>query len=197
VSAPAAAPAAPSALTATVQPGPAVSLTWRDNATNESGFEVERSSDNGATFSRVGIAPARTSTGNVTFVDTTPAGSTSYVYRVRAVNVTGASAWSNTSATVSIGALAPAPAIRSAVATRQGRNEQVTVSWSNVTGETGYRIQWSATSDFSTIAGSGTTGVDVLTFRTGNIARQVWYFRVGAVNAVGTSWSAPTLVPGA
>ena len=148
-------------------------------------------------FAQVGVAPARTSTGNVTFVDSTPAGSTSYVYRVRAVNVTGASNWSNTSATVSIGALAPAPTIRSAVATRQGRNEQVTVSWSDVLGETGYRVEWSATSDFATIAGSGTTATDVLTFRTGNIARQVWYFRVGAVNTVGTSWSTPTLVPGA
>ncbi|QKJ19370.1 multicopper oxidase domain-containing protein [Microbacterium hominis] len=197
VSAPATVPAAPTSLTATAQPGPAVSLTWRDNATNESGFEVQRSSDNGATFSQVGVAPARTSTGSVTFVDTTPAGSTSYVYRVRAVNVTGASAFSNTSATVSIGALAPAPAIRSAVATRQGRNEQVTVSWSNVTGETGYRIQWSATSDFATVEGSGTTAVDVLTFRTGNLARQAWYFRVGSVNSVGTSWSTPTLVPAA
>lgn len=197
VSAPATPPAAPTTLTATVQPGPAVSLTWRDNATNESGFEVERSSDNGATFTQVGVAPARTSTGNVTFVDTTPAGSTSYVYRVRAVNVAGASDWSNTSATVAIGALAPAPTIRSAVATRQGRNEQVTVSWSNVAGETGFRIQWSATADFATVEGSGTTATDVLTFRTGNIARQAWYFRVGAVNTVGTSWSAPTLVPGA
>jgi FtsP/CotA-like multicopper oxidase with cupredoxin domain len=197
VNAPAAAPAAPTSLTAIAQPGPAVGLTWRDNATNESGFEVERSSDNGATFSLVGVAPARTSTGNVTFVDTTPSGSTSYVYRVRAVNVTGASAWSNTSPTVVIGDLAPAPAIRSAVATRQGRNEQVTVSWSNVAGETGFRIQWSATSDFATIEGSGTTAADVLTFRTGNIPRQAWYFRVGSVNPVGTSWSAPVLVPGA
>ena len=30
-------------------------------------------------------------------------------------------------------------------------------------GETGYRVEWSATSDFATIAGSGTTAADVLT----------------------------------
>lgn len=197
VNAPATAPAAPTDLTATLQFGPSVSLTWRDNATNESGFGVERSSDGGTTFTQVGVAPARTSTGNVTFVDTTPAGSTSYVYRVRAINVTGASGYSNTSAAVTVGALAPAPTIRSAVATRQGRNEQVTLSWSNVTGETGYTIQWSATSDFATIAGSGSTAADVLTFKTGNLARQTWYFRVGSVNSVGTAWSGPTLVPGA
>lgn len=197
VNAPAAVPAAPTTLTASLQFGPSVALTWRDNATNESGFVVQRSSDGGATFAQVGVAPARTSTGNVTFVDGTAAGSTTYVYRVAAVNVSGASAWSNTSAPVVVGALAAAPTIRSAVATRQGRNEQVTLSWSDVADETGYTIQWSATSDFATIAGSGSTAANVLTFKTGNLARQVWYFRVGSVNAVGTSWSAPTLVPGA
>ena len=39
---PATAPAAPSNLTATAQAGPQVSLTWRDNASNETGFVVER-----------------------------------------------------------------------------------------------------------------------------------------------------------
>ena len=38
------APAAPTTLTATLPAGPRVSLTWRDNATNETGFVVERSS---------------------------------------------------------------------------------------------------------------------------------------------------------
>ncbi len=38
------APAAPTNLTATAQAGPQVSLTWRDNANNETGFVVERCS---------------------------------------------------------------------------------------------------------------------------------------------------------
>ena len=38
------APAAPTNLTATAQAGPQVSLTWRDNANNETGFMVERCS---------------------------------------------------------------------------------------------------------------------------------------------------------
>lgn len=196
VNPPAATPLAPTALTATVQVGPQVNLAWTDNATNESGFVVERAPAGTTTFTTVGVAPARNSTGSVTFVDATVSGSTSYDYRVLATNVTGASAPSNI-ATATIGALAPTTTIRSAVATRQGRNEQVSLAWDNVAGETGYRIEWSATSDFATVAGSGTTAVDVVSFRTGNLARQVWYFRVGTTNAVGTAWSAPTLVPGA
>ena len=38
------APAAPTSLTATAQAGPQVSLTWRDNASNETGFVVQRCS---------------------------------------------------------------------------------------------------------------------------------------------------------
>ena len=42
-------PANPTLLTATVQAGPQVSLTWRDNATNETGFVVERCTGAGCT----------------------------------------------------------------------------------------------------------------------------------------------------
>ena len=73
VSRPAAAstpPAAPTNLTATLQAGPQVSLTWTDNATNETGFVVERSTNGGA-FTQIATAPARNNTGNVTYVDTT------------------------------------------------------------------------------------------------------------------------------
>jgi hypothetical protein len=196
VNAPAALPAAPTGLTGTLVFGPTSNLTWTDNASNEAGFVVERSSDGGSTFTQVGVAPARAGTGAVSYADTTVAGGTNYAYRVAAVNVAGQSAYSNT-ASVSVGALLTAPSITSALAARQGRNEQVTLSWSNVAGETGYTIQWSATSDFATIAGSGSTATDVTTFKTGNLARQTWYFRVGAVNAVGTSWSPVRLVASA
>ena len=63
-------PAAPTNLAATLQAGPQVRLTWRDNATNESGFVIERSTD-GVNFTQIATAPARSNTGNVTFTDTT------------------------------------------------------------------------------------------------------------------------------
>ena len=91
------APAAPTNLVATLQAGPQVRLTWRDNATNESGFVIERSTD-GVNFTQIATAPARNNTGNVTFTDTTvKAAQTtqSYTYRVAAGNVAGLSAYSN------------------------------------------------------------------------------------------------------
>ena len=57
--------AAPTNLAATLLAGPPrVSLTWTDNATNETRFNVERSTD-GVNFAVVGTAPARNNTGGV------------------------------------------------------------------------------------------------------------------------------------
>lgn len=189
-------PAAPSNLTATLQAGPRVSLTWRDNATNEAQFLVERSTDSGATFAPIATAPPRNNTGNVTFVDTAVTLGSTYQYRVRAVNVAGSSGPSNT-VTVTVAPPA-APANLAGTAARQGNGERVTVTWSDVVGESGYLVQWSDTQAFTTVAGSGTTAADVTTFTSGAIARQTWYFRVRATNALGVSaWSGPIQVAAA
>jgi titin len=68
-----------------------VTLVWRDNADDETTFEVQRSGD-GRAFTTLATPPANTTT----FADTTVARRTTYWYRVRAVNAAGASAFSNT-----------------------------------------------------------------------------------------------------
>jgi FtsP/CotA-like multicopper oxidase with cupredoxin domain len=189
------APAAPTTLAATLQTGPRVSLAWRDNATNETGFVIERATNAGA-FAPIATAPARANVGNVTFADTTVAPNTTYTYRVAALNVAGLSAYSN-AAPVVVPPVPTAPAILTATAARQGVSERVTVTWTNVADETGYTIQWSANATFTPVSGSSSVGANVTTFTTGNIARQVWYVRVGAFNASGTTWSAPQQVAAA
>ena len=54
--------AAPTGLTATLQSGPQVGLTWTDNATNETGFVVERAVGAGA-FSTLATVGPRTNYG--------------------------------------------------------------------------------------------------------------------------------------
>jgi FtsP/CotA-like multicopper oxidase with cupredoxin domain len=180
-------PAAPTTLTTTLQAGPQVSLTWRDNATNETGFAVERSTDNGATFTQIATPPARNNTGNVTYLDTTVALGSTYQYRVSTVNIAGSSGPSNIATAVV--AVPDSPTIATGTATRQGNNERVTVTWNNVTNETGYTIQRSSTSAFTTVT-TGTAATDATTFTTGTITRQTWYFRVRANNNLGSSgWS--------
>ena len=88
---PGALPAAPSNLTATGVSRNRIDLSWMDNSSNETGFQLERSRD-AASWSQI-ATPAANATG---FSDTsglTP--NKLFYYRVRAVNASGASAWSN------------------------------------------------------------------------------------------------------
>lgn len=86
-------PAGPSSLTAVLSGSPptAVTLGWKDNSTNETGFEVRRRTTGGAWQT---IATPTTNAQSYSDAAVT-AGST-YDYRVRACNTAGCSAWSNT-----------------------------------------------------------------------------------------------------
>ena len=178
------APAAPTGLTAALQNGPRVYLAWTDNATNEAGFLVERSEDGGP-FAQIATPGARANTGGVGFVDTNLRPGATYAYRVAAVNAVDRSAYTNT-ATVIVPALPATPDVASAAAAASGNGERVTVTWNRAAGATGYRVQWSATSAFASIAGTATVG-NAASFTTGPLARQTWYVRVIATNLAGQS----------
>ncbi len=181
------APAAPSELTATLQSGPQVSLSWRDNATNEANFVLERSIDNGS-FTVLASPAARNNTGTVSYVDSGVTQGHSYAYRVSTVNVAGTGG--PTDPVSVLVDLPPVPQSVQGTAAAQGKNERITVTWADVSGETAYDVQWSADSAFTTVAGSATTGAGTTTYTTGNLSTQVWYVRVRAVNPVGASdWS--------
>ncbi|MDB5357479.1 MAG: hypothetical protein JWN24_3932 [Phycisphaerales bacterium] len=77
-------PAAPSGLVAAALSSSQISLTWADNATSETGFEIDRGSDaNGWT------SVGNTGPGITTFTDSNLAGSTTYGYRVLATGAGG------------------------------------------------------------------------------------------------------------
>jgi hypothetical protein len=88
------APAAPTSLTATasVKSGNVqVQLQWKNASNNQTGFVIQRSSDNGVTWTTV-AQPA----GNLTtYTDTTASGTTTYLYRIYAYNAIGTSGYSN------------------------------------------------------------------------------------------------------
>ena len=92
-------PAAPGALTTTAASYTSVNLAWTDNANNETGFTVQR------TTAVTGIIATFTTLANVTtFTDTTAVAGTSYSYSVAATNALGSSTASNT-ATVAVPAV--------------------------------------------------------------------------------------------
>lgn len=85
-------PAAPTNLTATAVSYNQINLAWKDNATNETGFYVERCK--GATctnFTRIATVGANVTT----YASTGLSSNTTYRFRVRAYNATGASSYSN------------------------------------------------------------------------------------------------------
>jgi hypothetical protein len=84
-------PAAPSGLSATAVSTSQINLTWNDNSTNEDGFKIERSSNN-STWTQIGTV-GRNAT---TFSSTGLSANKTYYHRVRAYNVLGNSAYSNT-----------------------------------------------------------------------------------------------------
>lgn len=81
-------PTAPGNLIATASSSSQINLTWTDNATDESGYEVERSPD-GAAWALLTTTPA----GAVSYADTGLTAATTYHYRLRAVNFVAASAY--------------------------------------------------------------------------------------------------------
>jgi hypothetical protein len=77
---------APGGLTATILPEYKVNLNWSDNATNETGYLIESSLD------AITFRPRATVGTNVTtYTDSALSTGTNFIYRVRALNATGAS----------------------------------------------------------------------------------------------------------
>jgi titin len=95
------APAAPTNLTATAVSSSRINLAWTDNATNETGFWIERST-NGSTFSAIAIV----GTNSTSYPITNLPASTTYWFR-RAWDGANYSRYSNTAQATTQPAPAP------------------------------------------------------------------------------------------
>jgi hypothetical protein len=84
-------PAAPTGLTASSISTSQINLAWTDNASNETGFKIERKTGAGGTYAQIATVAASVTT----YSNTGLTVGTSYFYRVRATNAGGDSAYSN------------------------------------------------------------------------------------------------------
>jgi hypothetical protein len=170
-------PAAPGSLAATVQSSSQVKLTWTDNASNESGFIIERSTD-GTAFAYLTTVGANVQS----FTDTDLTASTTYYYRVKAINAVGDSPDSNIVMTLTATPAAPTSLTATAVST-----SRIDLSWSdNSSNETGFKI-------FRSTDGVNFTllikvGPNVTSFSdTGLSLGTTYWYKVRAYNGIGDS----------
>lgn len=172
-------PKAPSALAATVVSATQLNLTWTDNATDETGFELERST-NALSFTKIADLPANTTT----YQNTGLAPATRYWFRVVAKNTAGKSAYSNiaNATTLQVAPNAPANLTATDVST-----SQINLKWTdNANNETGFQIERSA--DGAVFTKIVDVAANVTTYQnTGLSAATQYHYRVRAVNAVGAS----------
>jgi transcriptional regulator CtsR len=170
---------APSTLTATAPLTTQINLAWRDNASNETGFKIERKTGSTGTYAQIATVGANV----VTYTNSGRTANTKYYYRVRAYTATANSAYSNeVSATTPI-VSPPTTLVATALSTTQ-----IKLTWrDNATNETGFKIE-RKTGSTGTWAQIATPGANVVTYtNSGRTANTKYYYRVRAYNASGNS----------
>ena len=182
------APAAPSNLQVTNITTTGATLTWTDNANNETGYRISRQlASNNPQL--VILLPANTTT----YTDTGLLPGSPYQYVVAAYNLAGPS--SGADAAIQTVALAPAGVQAS------GGADQVTLTWAASTGATGYNVYrgTAAGAENATPVASGVVGTSFTD--PGLTAGQHYYYEVTAVDGGGESaksaeQSATAFLPG-
>jgi fibronectin type 3 domain-containing protein len=172
-------PTAPTNLTATAVSSSQITLAWTDTSPSESGFQIERSTDD-VDFTGIGSVDA-----NITTFTNVVAPATTYYYRVRAYNLVANSAFSNTTNATS---LAGSPAVPASI-TATPANSRVDVGWTVSPGATSYQLKRSTISGgpYSVIASPTTSSYT----DTGVTNSTTYYYVVSAVNGSGESTDSP------
>lgn len=175
-------PQKPTNLAATRVSGTRADLTWRENADNETGLELQRRIYGNPWFEPI----ASLAVNAVSYSDTTIAAGVTYEYRLRAVTATQVSPYSN-AVIVSDSVTTPTPPLPSVPTgvTATPGDTEVTIRWSLASNATSYTLQRSVDGGgFSTIASGLTAGFYLDTGRTNDLLHA---YKVASVNSAGTS----------
>ncbi|MFA5073213.1 MAG: fibronectin type III domain-containing protein [Nitrospirota bacterium] len=183
----AAAPIAPTTLTATPVSYSQINLTWQDNSTDETGFKVERATSATGSYTTIATLGANVTSYSSTGLTQNKA----YYYRVRAYIGTTYSAYTNVVTATTQGYPAPTNLIVSAVT-----SSRIDLTWQdNAIDESGYKVE-RATSAGGTYSVIATLGANITTYSdTGRIQNTMYYYRIRAYKS--TIYSAYTPVTSA
>jgi len=170
------APPAPTGLGATAGNGQ-VALSWTasSGATSYNVYRGTSSGGESTTAIATGIA-------GLSYTNTGLTNGTHYYFKVAAVNTVGTSGYSNEASATPAGP----PAAPTGLAAVPG-NAQISLSWSASSGATSYRVYRGTTAggESTTAVATGITTTSYT--NTGLTNSTTYYYKVAAVNAVGTS----------
>ncbi|HAG11515.1 MAG TPA: hypothetical protein DCK76_09080 [Desulfotomaculum sp.] len=173
----------PTALKADAVSSSQINLTWTDNASNESGFIIERKTGNDA-YNRINIVPEN----STIFADTGLAANTTYKYRVKAYNNTvGSFVYSDYSNEVNATTNDTKPAAPSSLSASVQSSTSIKLTWTDNSGnETGFKIERKLSggsySQLKTVSANTTSYTD-----TGLSSSTKYYYKVRAYNDAGDS----------
>jgi uncharacterized delta-60 repeat protein len=168
-------PATPTSLSLSVINAGEIKLTWVDNSTNESGFEIYRSVGNNSGYSLL-----TTRNPNVTtYSDLTTVEGTLYYYKLKAINSGGSSGYAPEKFAT---AANPTPTAPSNLQATGVPGDRVDLTWTdNSSNETGFKIERALynTSDFQLIT---TTTENATSYSDMTVTNSIKYtYRVSAV----------------
>jgi uncharacterized delta-60 repeat protein len=172
--------AAPTLSPLTVDSTTQITLNWGQIAGN-SGYRVERRLDNGDWTTLADNLVPPVVQDSITTANTGLSAGTNYSYRVSTSSAAGYSLPSNVQSATTLPA-APAMSANGTITATS-----VVINWTNVAGESGYRIEMKegAGGSWTEIA---TTAADIITYTKSDLlANSQYYFRVRAYNASGNS----------
>ena len=172
-------PRPPSGLTATASSSSQINLSWTDNASDETGFEIERSTD-GTTFAKIADVGANTTTYSNTGLNA----STRYWYRVRANNSAGASSYTNVAdATTSLAV----PATPTNLTAELADYDQIRLTWGTLSNATNVLVERSTSPNtgFMQITQQPATSTSYVDL--GLNEQTTYYYRIRLSNAAGNS----------
>ena len=180
-------PNAPTGLTVTSTTTTSIALSWTDNATDETGYRVERAPDAGGVPGTV--AQITSLAANATTYTTSGlATSTTYWYRVRAAGPTN-SDYSN----IVSGTTKAVPNTPTGLAVTSTTSTSIKVTWTdNATDETGYRVERAPDNAGvpGTFAQIASLAANVTSYtNTGLASSTTYWYRVRAAGAAFSAYS--------
>lgn len=176
-------PAAPTNLNASIiGTSTSIGLSWTDNSSIESGFMIERSTDN-VTFTILA-----STTANVTsYTDSATSIGNTYYYRVRAYNAGGNSANSNVASVVIAAPLNPSSLVVNVITNATTSTSYAFMTWTdNSSNETNFIVEKST--DNVTFAQASSLSANSTSYADFSVSSgATYYYRVKATNTFGSS----------